>query len=653
MTILSNSPQESTVIEAEARKSLSFGIWLKQLNGAPVDITGASTTFTVGKVDRYGVSTALLSTTALIQAPTLGYLVVQVQAADTDLKPGIYQFTTTLRMNGYSVVLMKGDFKVLQNTEFSSTGETFFAVNPAQNLEVVLRDQLNVHITLSSILAPNIATPSDASDLAVAGYIADSSSFTYSKLNEIFVTHVELADALAAERVLTNSQIDSVLLSSSSYTDSALLEARGYTDSSVATRIPSSTLTSKGDILARTSSTPTRLPVGSNGRVLIADSSQSTGLRWGVATENLQKTIGQGAGSPRWAKIATINGVNDLTGASIDMIYSSGGDYGSREKNIGRLSFMERGGVASLNWETDFPPSTSNPHNFGIKKISAYVFELWMILGTNNFESTFTLIGGSGSRTFNVATPVTTNPGTLVLQNQFSAVQRGTTTQRNQAFPTPSTTTEQLALANLNVEWFNTTKNIRERYYAATTNRTAGWWPAPGMHSVVPTSVSGGSIDANGRVYASGSSSNLRILGCFSEDFYEYKLVSRLLANAITAHYARFITSAGSDYTSPNYWEGVTSVTSGGTSGSVGAYDRWQTAAVGAIGQVLDADIHTPAHVNQTHNTFSVSNFGGAAGHQTGMTSIENDTVFTGLSFLNSVGSTFTSVSYVQIFGIA
>jgi len=47
--------------------------------------------------------------------------------------------------------------------------------------------------------------------------------------------------------------------------------------------IAKSLLTTKGDIISATSSsTPSRLPVGSNGYVLIADSSQPTGLRWGA-----------------------------------------------------------------------------------------------------------------------------------------------------------------------------------------------------------------------------------------------------------------------------------------------------------------------------------------------------------------------------------
>lgn len=48
--------------------------------------------------------------------------------------------------------------------------------------------------------------------------------------------------------------------------------------------VASSTATTKGDLLAATAaSTITRLGVGTNGQVLVADSTQATGLKWGAA----------------------------------------------------------------------------------------------------------------------------------------------------------------------------------------------------------------------------------------------------------------------------------------------------------------------------------------------------------------------------------
>jgi hypothetical protein len=47
--------------------------------------------------------------------------------------------------------------------------------------------------------------------------------------------------------------------------------------------IAKSLLTAKGDLIVATgSATPVRLPVGSNGLVLLADSTQASGVRWGT-----------------------------------------------------------------------------------------------------------------------------------------------------------------------------------------------------------------------------------------------------------------------------------------------------------------------------------------------------------------------------------
>ncbi|QPL14189.1 minor tail protein [Microbacterium phage Atraxi] len=290
MPTISNSPQENAVIEAEARKSLSFGIWLKDANRNPVDITGTSTTFTVGKIDRYGVSTVLFSKTASIQAPTLGYEVIQVQAEDLNLTPGVYSFTTTLRINGYSVVLLKGDFKVLQNMEFESVTEHYVSNNPAQSLDIVLRESNNVHVVLGTMLPPSLTTPTDASDGGVAGYVSNPASLTFQALNALFVTHVELdehtewvSDQLALTLDAANDYTDAglALKANVSTVNSALaLKADlTYVNTQIATRLATSLLTTKGDILVR-STTPARLPIGANGTVLQADSAQTLGMKW-------------------------------------------------------------------------------------------------------------------------------------------------------------------------------------------------------------------------------------------------------------------------------------------------------------------------------------------------------------------------------------
>ena len=58
--------------------------------------------------------------------------------------------------------------------------------------------------------------------------------------------------------------------------------------------IPASTLTTKGDLLARTTATLQRLPVGSNGQVLTADSTATVGVSWSTLTNEIPSQTGNG-----------------------------------------------------------------------------------------------------------------------------------------------------------------------------------------------------------------------------------------------------------------------------------------------------------------------------------------------------------------------
>ena len=58
--------------------------------------------------------------------------------------------------------------------------------------------------------------------------------------------------------------------------------------------IPASTLTTKGDLLARTTATLQRLPIGSNGTVLTADSTATVGVSWSTLTNEVPSQTGNG-----------------------------------------------------------------------------------------------------------------------------------------------------------------------------------------------------------------------------------------------------------------------------------------------------------------------------------------------------------------------
>ena len=95
-------------------------------------------------------------------------------------------------------------------------------------------------------------------------------------------------DGAAAMRTLGNA-IDTSLVDLKGGTTGQVLSKTSNTDmdftwvtSDDANAIQNAIVDAKGDLISATAAdTPARLAVGNNGETLVADSSQSTGLRWG------------------------------------------------------------------------------------------------------------------------------------------------------------------------------------------------------------------------------------------------------------------------------------------------------------------------------------------------------------------------------------
>ena len=69
-------------------------------------------------------------------------------------------------------------------------------------------------------------------------------------------------------------------------TPTTYIDATGNLIGTASGNIPNSTVTTKGDVLVATaSSTVTRLGVGTNNYALVADSAQTTGIKWAVPTD--------------------------------------------------------------------------------------------------------------------------------------------------------------------------------------------------------------------------------------------------------------------------------------------------------------------------------------------------------------------------------
>ncbi|QKY80393.1 minor tail protein [Microbacterium phage Pabst] len=156
-----NTPTEQTILQLQARKSFSFGVWLEDQNGRPLDITSTKMRMVVRKNVAATVlgsnANLLLAADAVIQAPTLGYAMFSLQAADLDWAPGEYPFTIAISDAGYSSTIIQGVVDLQQNMEYTGLLESYTPDSAVTHLRTVLRGT-SVRVRTGPTLAPGQAT---------------------------------------------------------------------------------------------------------------------------------------------------------------------------------------------------------------------------------------------------------------------------------------------------------------------------------------------------------------------------------------------------------------------------------------------------------------------------------------------------------------
>lgn len=164
-----------------------------------------------------------------------------------------------------------------------SGGTAASAISPASN------DITGAVGTSTAYAREDHKHPSDATKLSVgvpSGEIIVGSATNVGTpvgmSGDVSITNTGVTSVIAASL----SQAGIVELATSAETQTGTDATRAVTPfTGAATYLLKASLTTKGDIYAASSaSNPIRLPVGTNGQVLIADSAEVTGLKWGEST---------------------------------------------------------------------------------------------------------------------------------------------------------------------------------------------------------------------------------------------------------------------------------------------------------------------------------------------------------------------------------
>ena len=111
--------------------------------------------------------------------------------------------------------------------------------------------------------------------------------------------------------------------------------------------IPASTLTTKGDLLSRTTATLQRLPVGSNGQVLTADSAQTVGVKWSTVTNDLTVSTATGtaytAASTDVDKLVQLSNANPITVTVPASVFTTGQQVNIQQIGAGQVTVQGDG----------------------------------------------------------------------------------------------------------------------------------------------------------------------------------------------------------------------------------------------------------------------------------------------------------------------
>lgn len=195
MAYIGNTPGQTTVLQVEARKSLSLSLRFMDTNRRPADLTGCTVRLVVKALpldpaDVGDADNLIVSSTADLVAAGEGFCRFSVQASELNHAPGEYPFAIVLvNAAGYSSVAAKGVMDVQPNTEFASMGMTFTDQASPVSLDVLMRGSSAIDVVAGHIVPPGFTWMSDADKekldgLNLAGNLLPAGGLLYQVLRK-------------------------------------------------------------------------------------------------------------------------------------------------------------------------------------------------------------------------------------------------------------------------------------------------------------------------------------------------------------------------------------------------------------------------------------------------------------------------------------
>ena len=156
MATLSNTPRQALHLTLERRKSYSFIVQVLNADNTALNLAGCSLRLSVKRsewdTDNFDTTTMVQNKEALVTDVASGQGVFYLQAAELDWDPGEYYHTITLTTDaGFSVVIAKGLFTLLANTDSEAMQDFYTGGTATTAAEIQLRGQDTVRIVASTL----------------------------------------------------------------------------------------------------------------------------------------------------------------------------------------------------------------------------------------------------------------------------------------------------------------------------------------------------------------------------------------------------------------------------------------------------------------------------------------------------------------------